>query len=280
MNSRVSLFELTRSGLVLLSIILIAGIFFRVWPSTGFHDIGHDERVYSTFVSFFQKVGIFHYGKVVREFSRWQENQAQAFVPATRIGFLWPASMVATIAHVEPQAAVHCISLVFSILLLLVTPIISYRLRSGSEHLLVLTALMAVAPLQIHLAQRSLVDGYFAFWAILCAWFFWESLQSPDKRIWLIAYGASLFILVLTKENAAFVFVALIGVLIGFTVFKFNRVNLGLILVTILAPGLAITVLAALVGGIEEWIAFYKLYVTKSAALAYAVRLQDGAWYR
>ncbi len=280
MNNRLSLFGLTRSGLILLSVVLIAGIFFRVWPSTGFHDIGHDERVYSTYVSFFQKAGIWHYGKVVREYSQWQGSQTNAFVPATRIGFLWPASMVATIARVEPVAALHCISLVFSILLLLVTPIISYRLRAGPEHLQMLTALMAVAPLQIHLAQRSLVDGYFAFWTILCAWFLWESLQNPGKRIWLVAYGASLFVLVLTKENAAFVFIALVGVLIVSTLLKFNRANSALVLVTMLAPALAVTVLAVFVGGIDKWIAFYRMYVTKSELLAYPVRFQDGAWYR
>jgi 4-amino-4-deoxy-L-arabinose transferase-like glycosyltransferase len=146
--------------------------------------------------------------------------------------------------------------------------------------MLIFVALMATAPLQIHLAQRSLVDGYFAFWAILAAWCIWERLQPAGSRRWLVGYGLSLFILVLTKENAAFVVVALICVLGVFFTLRFARIDLPLLLVTVAGPVVALIVLAALVGGIGEWIAFYKMFVAKSQMADYAVRLQDGTWYR
>jgi 4-amino-4-deoxy-L-arabinose transferase-like glycosyltransferase len=272
--------SLTKYSCTLLVVILGAGVFLRAWPSTGSHHIGFDEGIYSTYVGIAQKDGVWHYGNVVRAYVQSQAKHSQAFVPATRIGFLWPASVLAATCHLDPLAALHYVSLFSSILLLLAVAAIGYRLGADSPHLLILTALMAVAPLQIHLAQRSLIDGYFAFWAILCAWFLWENLQHPERTGWLFAYGVSLFVLVLTKENAAFVFFALVAVLIVLAVFKFGRATLRLVLMSILAPALAVAVLTGLVGGIHDWIAFYSLFVQKSRLLSYPVRFQDGAWYR
>jgi hypothetical protein len=55
---------------------------------------------------------------------------------------------------------------------------------------------------------------------------------------------------------------------------------LPLMLMTALAPALAVAVLAGLVGGVREWIAFYSMFVQKSRLLPYPTRFQDGAWYR
>jgi len=264
---------------VLLVFILAAGIFLRAWPSTGFHRVGYDEGIYRGYVQTAVKEGIWNYSDIVRAYVKWQEERSDALVPATRIGFLLPASALAAIGHLDPLTALRCVSLISSILLLFATAIIGYRL-GGSAHMLLFTALMAVAPLQIHLAQRSLIDGYFAFWATLCGWFLWEGLQKPEHHGWLIGYGASLLVLVLTKENAAFVFLALVAVLVIFAACKLGRASLALIVVTALAPALAVLVLAGFVGGIREWIAFYSMFIQKSRLLPYPIRFQDGAWYR
>jgi 4-amino-4-deoxy-L-arabinose transferase-like glycosyltransferase len=270
---------LTKYSLALLVVILAMGIFLRAWPSTGFHRVGYDEGIYRGYVQTAVKEGIWNYSDIVRAYVKWQEERSDALVPATRIGFLLPASALAAIGHLDPLTALRCVSLISSILLLFATAIIGYRL-GGSAHMLLFTALMAVAPLQIHLAQRSLIDGYFAFWATLCAWFLWEGLQKPEHHGWLIGYGASLLVLVLTKENAAFVLLALVAVLVIFAVCKLGRASLALIVVTALAPALAVLVLAGFVGGIREWIAFYSMFIQKSRLLSYPIRFQDGAWYR
>jgi len=271
--------QLTKWSLSLLIITLGAGIFLRAWPSTGFHRVGYDEGIYTGYVRTALKEGIWSYPDIVRAYVRWQEERPDAVVPATRIGFLLPASVLAAVGHLDPLTSLHWVSLCSSILLLFVSARIGYRLGGGA-HMLLFTALMAAAPLQIHLAQRSLIDGYFAFWAILCGWFLWESLQKPEQKAWLFAYGASLFILVLTKENAAFVFLALVSTGVVFALCRLGRANAALILMTALAPALAVAVLAGLVGGIREWIAFYSMFVQKSRLLPYPIRFQDGAWYR
>ena len=147
--------------------------------------------------------------------------------------------------------------------------------------MLLLSLLVAVAPLQIHLAQRALIDGYFAFWAVLCAWFLWENLQTPNHAGWLCAFGFSLFVLILTKENAAFVFAAL-----AVTYLVFQTAGLGrggsvtVLFVSLGAVLLALFILASMVGGLGEWISFYQMFVRKSAALPYARIHQDGPWFR
>jgi 4-amino-4-deoxy-L-arabinose transferase-like glycosyltransferase len=70
-------------------------------------------------------------------------------------------------------------------------------------------ALLACAPTQLHTAQHGLIDGVFAFWALTCVWLLWENLHRPDDGRWQAAYAAVLALMVLTKENAAFVYFAL-----------------------------------------------------------------------
>jgi len=265
--------------LVLLLFILAAGIFLRAWPSRGFKGIGYDEHLYRTYVGLTQQAGVWNYGEIVDAYLLSQAKRPDAVVPATRVGFLWPAAILAQVSGLEPMEALRTVSLLASVLLLLATAIIGYRL-GGTERMLVLTALMAVAPLQIYLAQRSLIDGYFAFWAVLCAWFLWESLHAPRTKGWLAAYGFSLFVLVLTKENAAFVFLALMGTLAFLYGLRFHRLSWPVLIASAVAPALAVLVLAVLVGGVVEWIAFYRMFVEKSRLLPYPIRFQDGAWYR
>src|ERR1051325_3827594 len=268
-----------KSAIALLIIVLSAGIFFRVWPNTGFHGIGIDEGFYSTYVEMAQKDGIRNYGDVVRAYVQSQAKHKEAVVPATRVGFLIPATIIAQVTKVAPLIALRYTSLAASILLLLAVAAIALG-NGGLRQALVITSLMAVAPLQIHLAQRGLIDGYFAFWAILCAWFLWENLRSPHRTGWLVGYGITLFALIVTKENAAFVFLALAITTLVLASVKVGRVRWPLVLVSVAVPILAILFLAMLVGGIGEWILFYRGFVRKSGAMLYAFHLQDGPWYR
>ncbi|MGI8431720.1 MAG: hypothetical protein ACR2MW_05440 [Chthoniobacterales bacterium] len=262
-----------------LCLLLALGAVLRIFPSSGFHRVGYDEHAYAVFVQQIEKAGLWNYDAVVQVYLERQEKLPDAQVPATRVGFLAPAALAADVFYLDPLRALRLVSTLASLGLLLATAAIGYR-SGGSTRMLVVTALMAVAPLQIALAQRAMIDGYSACWAILTAWFFWESLRAPGQRGWPVAYGVSLFVLVLTKENAAFVFLALLATATTLLLFSRQRPSLGLIVVSVLAPLFAVLFLAALVGGISEWIAFYRMFVAKSSGLPYAIQVQDGAWYR
>jgi len=64
------------------------------------------------------------------------------------------------------------------------------------------------------MSQHALVDGFFAFWALLNLWLLWENLHAPRDWRWLLPYTIGLSFMVVTKENAAFVYFALL-VLLG-----------------------------------------------------------------
>jgi hypothetical protein len=259
-------------------IFLVFGIFLRLWPTAGFHSIGFDEHQYSKYVEMAAKRGLWNYGAVIDSYIVEQVHQSEAIVPATRIGFLWPATLLAE-AGLTPYKALRTTSLMASIALLVATAAMAYRFSSPALTVGV-TALLAVAPLQIYLAQRALVDGYFAFLAVLCAWFFLEALRASKTTGWVVAYGATLFLLVLTKENAAFVFAALLATAAVLFWARISRPGLSLLVVSFLAPAFALCVLAVFMGGIPELIIFYRMFVQKSTVIPYSLRFQDGAWYR
>jgi len=278
MQERASV-RLTKWSLALLIVILSAGVFLRVWPSAGFKGVGVDEGNYAMYVEKGVKYGLSNYGRVIDEFVASQVQRDHALIPATRIGFIWPTTLLARIGKLDPLGALHSMSQASTILLLIAAAIFGYRFGSIPQMLIVAT-LMAVAPLQIALAQRALGDAYFAFLAVLCAWFFLESLRAPQSIGWLVAYGFAFVLLVLTKENAAFVCIALMGTWFCFFAAGVGPRSFALPLVTFIAGALAVIILASLLGGLGEWITFYRMYTTKSAGIPYVVQFQGGAWYR
>jgi 4-amino-4-deoxy-L-arabinose transferase-like glycosyltransferase len=150
----------------------------------------------------------------------------------------------------------------------------------GRETGLAVLALMAFAPLQLHMGGHALIDGFFAFWATLAIWTLWEHLQQPAKIGWLAAYGASLAMMVITKENAFFVVIGIAGLLVLNRWMKFGDARPKLLYVTLLGPALGVVILIKLAGGIPSLFEIYHLLVVKAEHLDYAVLTGDGPWHR
>jgi 4-amino-4-deoxy-L-arabinose transferase-like glycosyltransferase len=146
--------------------------------------------------------------------------------------------------------------------------------------MITLTVLVATAPLQIYLSQRALIDGYFAFWAVACVWLAWENLQRPRHWGCLSAYTFCLAMMVLTKENGAFVVFALLGVLLLNPLLGLGKVTPHLFIATAVGPAIAVLFLAALIGGLAEGARFYLMFEAKSRTNLYSVFAQDGPWFR
>ncbi len=271
--------RLTLSVIILLAVILAAGIFLRIYPSAAFRGVGFDEHIYAGYTRDAAKIGLTNYAELVREFVDIQAQKHDAIAPPTRVAFIAPAALLVQITHVDPMLAIRIVAATAAILLLLMTAAIGYR-WGDTRQMLIVTALMAVAPLQIALAQRALGDAPFAFWAVLCAWCFFEALQDRQSRFWLFALGFSFFMLVLTKESAAFVGVAL---LLSFAVLVAARVtplNWKVLLVLAASGAAAVIIIASLLGGFRQFFDFYRGYAAKSSVIPYVIQFQDGAWYR
>lgn len=261
------------------AIVLGIGIFLRIYPSAGFHDLGADELGYMVFFKQIDRAGPWNYDTVVHVYVERQYERSHAVVPATRVGFLAPAYLIGKGFHLSPFQAIRATACVGSILALLLGALFAGR-AGGRRQALAVTALFAVAPLQIALAQRALIDSYFAFWALAAFWVLWENLRRPNHRGWLSAHVFSLVALVLTKENSAFVVFALTGILLSNRFLRFGTVTPRLWLATVAGPLVAIVLLAALIGGFGDLIRFYAMFVEKSRDNLYSIVAQDGPWYR
>ena len=262
-----------------MGLILTIGIFLRIFPTASFPQVGYDEHGYMVFVQQIEKAGIWNYDAVIDVYKERQYKIPQAVVPATRLGFLIPAALVGEIFQVQPFRALHITAAAAGVLLLILSGLFAYR-AGGARMMLGVTALIATAPLQVYLSQRALIDGYFAFWSTATIWLAWENLRRPRHLGWLAAYALSLTILTLTKENAAFVVAAIFGVLVLNRFLKMGTVTPQLFAATIIGPALAILVLAALMGGLEQWVDFNRMFVAKSRTNFYSIMAQDGPWYR
>ncbi len=99
----------------------------------------------------------------------------------------------------------YAVSRLFSVLTLGLAGLFARRLLPDGRLALGAFALMAFSPLQIHMSQHALADGFFEFWALGTLWALWECLRQPAHKGWLTAYAAGLALMVTTKENAFFV---------------------------------------------------------------------------
>jgi hypothetical protein len=218
---------------LVMATLLGLGILIRIYPSSGFIGVGFDEHGYMVFLKQIQAVGLRNYDTVVQAYIERQYQRPDAVVPATRIGFLAPAALASEWFHLSPFDALRAVAASAGVLSLVLTAFFAHRL-GGVPSMVGVTALFATAPLQIHLSQRALIDGYFAFWALSALWLTWENLQTPRHRGWLYSYSLCLTMLVLTKENAAFVVFAIFLLLLLNRFFRFGVVTPQLIAATII----------------------------------------------
>ena len=103
---------------------------------------------------------------------------------------------------------------------------------------------------------------------------------SRTIRGWLSTYGVALLAMVLTKENAFFVAVA-IAILLGVNRWaRFGTVTRRLFSVSVLGPLFGVAILVQLAGSVPKLIEIYRLLVSKAEHLDYAVLTGGGPWYR
>jgi len=111
-------------------------------------------------------------------------------------------------------------------------------------------------------------------------WSLWENLRAPQNWRWLVLYTVALTATVLTKENAFFVWVAVVAILMANHWLKFGTVTRKLLLATVIGPALGVVLLGMLAGGAASLVATYQLSVSKNYELKYAILTGDGPWYR
>jgi 4-amino-4-deoxy-L-arabinose transferase-like glycosyltransferase len=283
--------------IVCLTAVLLIGIFFRLphevfagnanplhaveffHPKPKMEGLGVDEGLYRGYVIDLSRVGITSYPEIVDHYISIQERLSGSILPPVRFLYIFAAYLWHLAFGTEALSALRSVASLFSVLTLILSGVFAWRLK-GRACALGVMALMSCAPTQIHMSQHALVDGFFTFWALLCLWLLWENLQAPRQPSWLIAYSLSLSLLVLTKENSFFVFIAIITIIALNRWIQFGTVTRELLVSTAVGPLLGVVVLIFLAGGIDVLITTYRLSVTKNFNVTYAVLTGDGPWYR
>lgn len=287
---------LRKIDIVLLAIIFAVGIFLRITPQAfapgaSFHflaplhpqpawtQIGFDEGLYREYVNALSKDGLTSYPDIVEGYIQVQQKLPGSILPPLRFLYIFTGYVWHSIFGSEALAALHQVASFFNMLTLALATFFVWRMR-GATWAISIAALLAFAPTQIHMSQHALVDGFFTFWATLVLWLFWENLQAPRDWRWLVGYIIALALLVLTKENSFFVWIALVALLITNRWLQFGTVTREIAIATVLGPLLGVVVLIFLAGGIDVFIQSYQLSVGKNFQLHYAILTGDGPWYR
>ena len=260
-------------------LVFVIGVFLRLYPSAGTQGIGFDEKLYAKYVNVLSKTGLKNYPATCEAYIEAQQELPSAILPPTRFLYIYSAYLWQSAFGGDSLIALHRISCLFSMLTLALSMFFAARV-GGPAVIMGVTALMACAPTQIHMSQHALIDGFFAFWALLSVWTLWENLQSPNRIGWLLFYGISLGLMVLAKENAAFVFAAILLLLLLNRWMQFGRVTPALLATTLIGPAAGFVLLNILAGGPAHFIRIYELLIQKAYALEYAIRFCDGPWYR
>ena len=276
--------------------IFAVGCFLRIHPWLGYKGIGFDEALYRGYVEALHERGFSNMPVLSAAFLEKQSKMDGAILPPTRFIYIaaattWRNTFFAdtpaapdlhapNVARNDPALiSLRSVSCTFTILTLLVSAVFARRL-AGDRAMLAVLALMACAPTQLHLAQHGLIDGVFAFWALTCVWLLWENLQRPEDGRWQAAYATAIAIMVLTKENAAFVYVALTALILFAWWQKWGRLTRRLVLTHIVGALIGGAILTVLAGGPQECLAIYLLLKAKAQAMPYAIRTGDGPWFR
>ena len=232
-----------RTGLfwTALEVLFALGIFLRVHPTAGFQGVGFDENLYARDLQEILLYGPGAYPDIVEAYDIQQARDTVAALPPTRALFLLSAAAWHGLFGGTALGALHAVSALAGVLTLAAATAFAWR-WGGKPYALCVLALMAVAPLEIVIAQRAWIDGFFGCWALLALWGLWECLQPPANRAggWLWLYGIALAALVLTKENSFFVVVALGGLLALNRWARFGEAGPQLWTVTIAAPALGL----------------------------------------
>lgn len=251
----------------------------RLHPTPGFQGTGFDERLYRSYVNELIRTGVTAYPELAEHYIEIQTSLTTAILPPTRFLYIFGGYLWHSIFGTEALQALHNVSSLFSILLLLLAAVFAGRL-GGLRMALPVAALMACAPTQIHMGQHALIDGFFAFWATLCLWLLWENLQNLGSVRWQVSLGTALALLVLAKENAFFAYLGLLVPLALNHWLNFGKITRGLLATMLLGPLAGLAILVNLCGSLSTTGHIYLLLVQKASVLPFAIATGDGPWYR
>jgi hypothetical protein len=262
------------------SLVTAVGIFLRVHSFETLHGVGFDEKLYAAYVDDVVRGGLARYPDIVQQYLKSQAAYPIALLPPTRVTFILAAAAWKTLFGASAVESLRAVSCGAAIVTLGLGAMVAARMRNPAFALAVMV-LLAVAPTQLYMAHRALIDGFFGCLALATLAALWEALQAPATRaLWPVLYGLGLFLLVLTKENALFVYLALVALLVANRWLSFGTVTRATLIATAAAPLLGVAALAMISGGFATIAQVFALNAAKTLQTPYALATGDGPWFR
>jgi len=249
---------------------------FHVWHD--FEYVGFDEKIYCLYVSALDSVGPAGFPEIARSYIADVQKAEYVYLPPTRVAYLFPAYAVHKLLGLPVLVSLRAVSAFASCLFMLAAYLFAMRWLNPLNALAAL-ALLACAPLQIHMAQYAFIDGVAGLAALLGVACFWESLQHGGK--WVVGFAASFLFLLLTKQETA----VFVGLFFGVMLCCAGRLGLGkagwrLALACVSSVVAAVAILSLLSGGPGTLREVFQVYTRLSMTLPYTLATGGGPWYR
>ena len=179
-------------------------------PTPGFTGVGFDENLYRTYVNGVIEEGLWNYPEIVDRYIEVQKRLAGSILPPMRFlyiffAYVWhqvvrhggsrgPAQRRVVLQHSLP-ASCHGVCLAFE----------GTRMRTWLSRRWWPLRRRSSTCRNTHSWTASLLFG-----RSFTLWMLWEALREPRNWRWLFPYLFGLSLMVITKENAAFVYFAIL----------------------------------------------------------------------
>ncbi|MEI8386508.1 MAG: hypothetical protein WCG76_02810 [Verrucomicrobiota bacterium] len=259
-------------------IFFLLGCLFRFHVWHEFEYVGFDEKIYCAYVDALDAAGPAGFPQISRSYIAEVQQAAYVYLPPTRVAYFFPAYVLHNLLHIPVLVALRIVSSISSCLFMLAAYLFALRWLNPRNALAAL-ALLACAPLQIHMAQYAFIDGVAGLAALLSVACFWESLQNGGK--WVAGFAASFLFLLLTKQETA----VFVGLFFGVMFCCAGRLGLGragwrLAVACLSSMVAAVAILSALSGGAGTLREVFQVYTRLSMTLPYTLATGGGPWYR
>ena len=240
--------------------------------------VGFDEKIYCGYLEKLDEGGLRGFPKIFRDYSGDVRRAEYVYLPPTRIGYMLPAWTIHRVAGLPVRDSLRMMSAISGCLFMLAGFVFALRWMDRHRALAVL-ALLACAPLQLHMTQYAFIDGVAGLAAVLSVGCLWESFARPGK--WTLGFWAAFLFLLLTKqETAVFCGLFFAVVLACARPLGIGRTRWTQLAALAAAPAAAILILAGLAGGFSTLTGVFRVYTRLSMTLPYTLATGGGPWYR
>ena len=235
-----------------------------------------DEGYYFSYASAVSTQGVWILPGLVENYIRAGSG---TFPPPTRAGWILPSALALKVGGGEDPFPIGVLSTVFlGATILAVFAFLRFHLRQRTA--LVAASLVAFSPLLGGMARRILQDSAVAFLTVATAFCFYQALKTRSAR-WSVAYGLSLFWLLVTKEAGLFTLPFLAGYAAWWKLRVDRHADLGPHgMATAFAGVASFAAYIAVCGNLAAVFSLARILFESQATNSYLLAYSSGPWFR